>query len=242
MKTYLLLMAGGVGNRVGADIPKQFIQVFGEPVISYTMRRFQECPLIDGIELVCVKGFEDQLAEIVRNSGITKFIKIVEGGHDYEHSIINGVKGFEGIANPDDVILIHWAAAPFVSQEIIEDNIRVCKEKGNAISACKPFLLYGTNDGDYAENVLDRESFMSMTAPHSFLYKHITKMYDDCEKLGLFDKLEAHTTNFMAALNIPIYFSKGDQTNIKITTKEDIDLFKGFILQDKMKKGEIVLK
>ena len=241
MKTYVLLMAGGVGNRVGAGIPKQFIEVLGEPVIAYTMRRFQECPMVDGIELVCVKGFEDLLAEIARKAGITKVIKIVEGGHDYEHSIINGVKGFEGIANPDDVILIHWAAAPFVSQEIIEDNIRVCKEKGNAISSCKPFLLYGTNDGDHADSVIDRESFMSITAPHSFLYKNITKMYADCEEQGLFEKLEAHTTNFMAALNIPIYFSKGDQTNIKITTKEDIDLFTGFVLQEKLKKGEITL-
>ena len=66
-------------------------------------------------------------------------------------------------------------------------------------------------------------------------------MYADCEEQGLFEKLEAHTTNFMAALNIPIYFSKGDQTNIKITTKEDIDLFTGFVLQEKLKKGEITL-
>ena len=104
---YVLLMAGGVGNRVGAGIPKQFIEVLGEPVIAYTMRRFQECPLIDGIELVCVKGFEDQLAEIARKDDITNAIKIVEGGNDYEHAIINGVKGFEGIAQADDVIQIH---------------------------------------------------------------------------------------------------------------------------------------
>ncbi len=236
---YLLLMAGGVGSRVGAGVPKQFIEVLGEPIIAYTMRRFQECPLIDAIELICVKGFEEKLAEIARKAGITKVLKIVEGGHDYEHSIINGVKGLEGIAKEDDVIQIHWAAAPFVSQEIIEDNIRVCKAKGNAISSCKPFLLYGTNDGDHADNVIDRDTFMSITAPHSFLYKNIKKMYEDCEAQGLFDKLEAHTTNFMAYLNIPIYFSKGDQSNIKITTKEDVDLFTAFALYEKCKKGQI---
>lgn len=232
---YLLLMAGGIGSRVGAGIPKQFIEVQGKPVIAYTMQAFQNNPDIDGIELVCVKGFEDNLRKIAQDAGITKLIKIVEGGKDYEHSIINGVKGFEGIANPDDVIQIHWAASPFVSQEIISDNIRVCREKGNAISACKPFLLYGTNDGDHADNVIDRDTFMSVTAPHSFLYKNITKMYADCERLGLFDKIEPHTTNFMAALNIPIYFSKGNQTNIKITTKEDLDLFNGFVLMNRLK-------
>lgn len=223
-------MAGGVGNRVGAGIPKQFIEVLGKPVIAYTMEVFEKHPEIDGIELVCVKGFEYILSKIAKDAGINKLIKIVEGGHDYEHSIINGVKGFEGIAEPDDVILIHWAASPFVSDEIISDNIRVCKEKGNAISACKPFLLYGKRNGDHANTVIDRDTFMSMTAPHSFLFKNIKQMYAECETLGLFDKLEAHTTNFMAALNIPIYFSKGDQTNIKITTKEDVFLFKGFVM------------
>lgn len=241
MKTYVVILAGGIGSRVGADCPKQFVNILGEPVIAYTLRCFQECPLVDGIELVCVKGYEQQLASICRKAGITKIVKMVEGGHDYEHSVINGVKGLEGIANSDDVIQIHWAAAPFVSKEIIEDNIRVCKEKGNAISSCKPFLLYGSNNGDHAEGVIDRESFITITAPHSFLYKNITKLYDDCEKHGLFDKLDPHTTNFMAALNMPIYFSKGDQTNIKITTKEDLDLFTGFVLQKKLKKGEIAL-
>lgn len=223
-------MAGGVGNRVGAGIPKQFIEILGKPVIAYTMEVFEKHPEIDGIELVCVKGFEDKLRKIAEQAGISKLIKIVEGGHDYEHSIINGVKGFEGIADPGDVILIHWAASPFVSDEIISDNIRVCKEKGNAISACKPFLLYGNKNGDHADTVIDRDTFMSMTAPHSFLFENIKQMYADCESQGLFDKLEAHTTNFMAALNIPIYFSKGNQTNIKITTKEDLMLFKGYIL------------
>lgn len=223
-------MAGGVGNRVGAGIPKQFIEILGKPVIAYTMEVFEKHPEIDGIELVCVKGFEDKLRKIAEQAGISKLIKIVEGGHDYEHSIINGVKGFEGIADSGDVILIHWAASPFVSDEIISDNIRVCKEKGNAISACKPFLLYGNKNGDHADTVIDRDTFMSMTAPHSFLFENIKQMYADCEAQGLFDKLEAHTTNFMAALNIPIYFSKGNQTNIKITTKEDLMLFKGYIL------------
>lgn len=238
---YVLLMAGGVGSRVGAGIPKQFIEVLGEPVISYTMRRFQECPMVDGIELVCVQGFEDQLAEIARKAGITKVIKIVEGGKDYEHSIMNGVKGFEGVAKEDDVIQIHWAAAPFVSQEIIEDNIRVCREKGNAMSSCKAFVLYGSNDGDHSNDVIDRDTFMCLTAPHAFLYKNIVDIYRLAEEKNVFDYIEPHTTNIMAELNIPIYFSKGDQTNIKITTKEDIDLFTGFVLQEKLRKGEIKL-
>lgn len=230
MNTYLLLMAGGIGQRVGADVPKQFIEIFGKPVIAYTMEIFQCHPEIDFIELICLKGFENYLQKIAEENSISKLIKIVEGGKDYEHSIINGVNALNGIAHSDDIIMIHWAASPFVTQDIISDNIKVCKEHGNAMSACKPFVLYGTRDGNHADNVIDRETFMCMTAPQSFKFDLLNKMYHECEIQNLFETVEPHTTNFMAALNIPIYFSKGNQTNIKITTKEDLLLFKGYLL------------
>lgn len=225
-------MAGGVGNRVGAGIPKQFVEVLGKPVIAYTMQKLQQCSDIDAIELVCVDGFQDSLKKIVSDNGITKVIKIVTGGKDYEHSIINGVEGLKGIAKGDDVVMMHWAASPFVSDEILKDNIRVCREKGNAMSACFAFLLYGTNDGDHAKNIIDRETFKTLSAPQSFLYKNIVEFYRQVEEKHLFDTVEAHTTSLMAALNWPIYFSKGDQTNIKITTPEDLKLFEGYVLYE----------
>ena len=182
--------------------------------------------------MVCVEGFQNNLKKIAEDNGITKVIKIVTGGKDYEHSIINGVKGLNGIAKDDDVVMMHWAASPFVSDEILKDNIRVCKEKGNAMSACFAFLLYGTNDGDHAQNVINRETFKTLSAPQSFLYKDIVEFYRQVEEKHLFDAVEAHTTSLMAALNWPIYFSKGDQTNIKITTPEDLKLFEGYVLYE----------
>ena len=230
---FVILMAGGVGNRVGAGIPKQFVNVLGKPVIAYTMQKLQQCSDVDAIELVCVEGFQEKLKKIAEENGITKVIKTVTGGKDYEHSIINGVKGLKGIAKDNDVIQIHWAASPFVSDEILKDNIRVCKEKGNAMSSCFAFLLYGTNDGDHAKNIIDRETFKTLSAPQSFLYKDIVEFYRQVEEKHLFDTVEAHTTSLMAALNWPIYFSKGDQTNIKITTPEDLKLFEGYVLYEK---------
>lgn len=223
-------MAGGVGNRVGAGKPKQFVEILGKPVIAYTMQKLQQCSDIDYIVLSCVDGYQQELQKIADENGITKVLKIVTGGKDYEHSIINGVKGLEGIAQDDDVVQIHWAASPFVSDEILKDNIRVCKEKGNAMSSCKAFVLYGTNDGDHADGIIDRDTFMSLSAPQAFLYKNIVEFYRQIEEKKLFDTIEAHTTSLMAALGWPIYFSKGDQTNIKITTKEDLELFKGYVL------------
>lgn len=237
--TYAILMAGGVGNRVGADIPKQFVEVLGKPVIAYTMQKLQQCSDIDYIELVCVDGFQDKLRKIADDNGITKVLKIVTGGKDYEHSIINGVEGLKGIAKDDDVILVHWAASPFVSDDILKDNIRVCKEKGNAMSACFAFLLYGTNNGDHADNIIDRETFKTLSAPQSFLYKEIVEFYRQVEEKHLFDYVEAHTTSLMAELKMPIYFSRGDQTNIKITTPEDLELFKGYVLAQRYSQTHV---
>ncbi len=231
---YLILLAGGVGNRLGAGMPKQFVDVLGKPVIAYTMEVYQNHPDIDGIELVCVDGYQEEVKMIAENNNIAKVIKIVKGGSEYERSIINGVNGLKDIAKPDDVVIIHWAASPFVTADIITDNIRVCKEKGNAMSACPAYLLYGTNNGDFSNQNINRDSFKILAAPQSFLYKNIVNLYKDVDKNHLFEKVEAHTTAFMSALGIPIYFSKGSQTNIKITTREDLDLFTGFVLAHRL--------
>ena len=233
---YVIIIAGGVGSRLGAKVPKQFVEVLGKPVIAYTMEHFQNHPEIDAIELVCVDGFQEHLQAIADKYGMTKVLKIVKGGSEYERSIMNGVAGLEGIAKPDDLVMIHWAASPFLSEEIITDNIRVCKEKGNAITASYSYLLYGTNDGDCAKKNINRESFMTLAAPQSFKYSVITDIYKQVEEKHMFDYVEAHTPAFMAELGIPIYFSKGSHTNIKITTKEDIDLFIGYQLAKKYKE------
>lgn len=227
---YVIIIAGGVGSRLGAKVPKQFVEVLGKPIIAYTMEHFQKHPEIDGIELVCVDGFQEHLKDIADKYGINKVIKIVKGGSEYERSIMNGVAGLVGIAKPNDVVMVHWAASPFLSEEIITDNIRVCKEKGNAITASYSYLLYGTNDGECAKKNINRETFMTLSAPQSFLFKVITDIYKQVEEKDLFSYVEAHTPAFMAELGIPIYFSKGSHTNIKITEKEDVDLFLGYQL------------
>ena len=221
---------------MGAKVPKQFVEVLGKPIIAYTMEHFQNHPEIDGIELVCVDGFQEHLRDIAEKYGITKVFKIVKGGSEYERSIMNGVAGLEGIAKPDDVVMVHWAASPFLSEEIITDNICVCKAKGNAITASYSYLLYGTNDGDCAKKNINRETFMTLSAPQSFLYKVITDIYKQVEEKNMFDYVEAHTPAFMSELGIPLYFSKGSHTNIKITEKEDVDLFLGFQLAKKYKE------
>ena len=227
---YVIIIAGGVGSRLGASVPNQFVEVFNKPIIAYTMEHFQKHSEINAIELVCVDGFQERLKGIVERFGITKVIKIVDGGEDYERSIMNGVAGLEGIARPNDIIMIHWAASPFLTKEIISDNIRICREKGNAMSASYSYLLYGSNDGNCAKKSINRDSFVTLSAPQSFLYKVIVGIYKQVVEKRMFDYVEPHTPAIMTELGIPVYFSKGSHANIKITTMEDLDLFRGYLL------------
>ena len=213
--THLLLLAGGIGQRVGAGRPKQFVEVLGRPVIAYTLEIFEKHSEIDDILVVCHQEWRDVLEGIIKENGFAKVVKVVEGGEDFQHSMLNGVRGLEGLAADDDIVVTHWAASPFVTDEVISDNIRVCREKGNAMSACPFFLIVGSNDGDYSATWVDRESIMMLNAPQSFRYDYVRDFYNEAVACDLINAVEPHTTTLMYKMGRKIYFSKGNQLNIK---------------------------
>lgn len=228
--THLVLLAGGVGQRVGAGKPKQFVEVLGRPVIAYTLEIFDKHPEIDDILVVCHPEWRDYLQDIIKANGFKKVVKIVDGGADFQHSMINGMRGLKTIATDDDVAITHWAASPFVTDDVISDNIRVCKAKGNAMSACPFFVIVGSNNGDHSERWVDRDSIITLNAPQSFRYSLFRDFYEQAIRDGLINLVEPHTTTLMYKMGIPIYYSKGSQLNIKITTSEDLELFKGYLM------------
>lgn len=225
-----IILAGGVGSRVGADRPKQFIDIYGKPVLVYTIEAFQNHPEIDAIEVVCIKSHIDYLKELVEKYNLTKVKWICEGGKDFQHSVINGVNNLKGEISDDDIVLVHYGASPFVSDEIITDAIKVCKEKGNSVSAISCPILMGTNDGDRSLKWVDRDQMMLLNSPQSFKFGYVTQLYEEAFERDLIDKVEPHTTSLMFEMGRELYISKGNQANIKITTKEDIDIFKGYVL------------
>ncbi len=235
MSNIAIILAGGVGTRLGADIPKQFIEIFGKPVLAYTIEAFQNSNEIDKIEIVCHKDYIDYLSKIVTENKYTKVKWITPGGKDFQHSVLNGVNNLIGKINENDNVIIHFGASPFVSEEIILDSIKVCNKKGNAISTTPFYLLsgYRDSDGEKSTNYIDRETIVCMNSPHAFKFEVIKNIYEEAIKTGIIDKVEPHTTTLMYKLGIPIYFSKGSQTNIKITTKEDLELFEGYLLVKK---------
>jgi len=226
-----VILAGGIGSRVGSDIPKQFIEVMGKPVIAYTIEEFQKHDEIDYVQVVCVEDHIDHLKDIVEKYELSKVKWIAEGGSTFLESAINGIDHLRDICSDDDIVAFHFAASPFIRQKLISDNLKECRKKGNAVSTTSFYLLSGIKTGESeSTEYIDRETIACMNSPHAFRYKLIRDLFDEGRKRGLIDQIDPFITALMYALKEPIYFSKGSQTNIKITTREDLELFEGYVM------------
>ena len=224
-----LLIAGGSGNRMHQDIPKQFITVNERPVIVYTLEAFEKHPEIDAIAVVCIEGWEQVLWAYAKQFNISKLKYVVPGGKNGQDSIRNGVYELEKHFDKDDIVLIHDAIRPLVSAEIISDNIRVAIEYGNAITVipCAEAMMQ-TEDGIVSVGSYPRDRLKRTQTPQAF---HIGDICDLHRRA-----LEAGITNSVASCTIKIemgeqvYFSAGSEKNIKLTTVEDIDIFKALLV------------
>ena len=170
-----LIIAGGIGQRTHQDIPKQFINVHDKPIIIYTLEAFQKHPNIDAIEIVCLNGWQDILRAYTQQFGITKLENIVVGGKTGQDSIRNGLFDIaERYHDDNDIVLIHDAIRPMVSADIISDNIRVCREYGNAITVipCTSVMLQ-TEDSIVSDTQIPRDKLKITQTPQSFFINEL---------------------------------------------------------------------
>lgn len=243
-----LILAGGMGNRLGAKIPKQFIEVLGKPVLAYTIEAFEKHPEIDAVLVACVKPYIDYMWEMKEKYGLSKLKWVTEGGDTFQGSVLNGIIYLENKIDRDDIVLVHFGASPFLTGDIISDCIRVCKEKDNAISTTDFYVLSGrkkstasvTAPENYSGEYINRETIAVMNSPHAFKYGFIDDLYKKAIETGVIDTVEPHTTTLMYAMGKKIYFALGSQNNIKITQKEDLELFEGYVLEQQRKSEECI--
>lgn len=224
-----LIIAGGVGQRMGQDIPKQFINVDNIPVIVYTMAAFQKHPEIDAIEIVCVDGWHEVLYAYAKQFGISKLENVVSGGKNGQDSIRNGLYDIAKRHNDDnDLVLIHDAIRPLLSEEIISDNIRVCKEHGNAITVipCNAAMLK-TYDGIHSETQVPRDNLKETQTPQTFFLKDIIAAHKEALEKGIIASVASCT--MYIELGRKLYMCKGSEKNIKLTTVEDVEIFKALL-------------
>lgn len=228
MKNYVILLAGGSGKRMQSEIPKQFIEVKGKPIIVYTLEKFQNNSQIEGIVVVCIKNWAKHLKHLLEQYRLTKVRWVIEGGDTGHDSIRNGIFFLRDKIAPDDFVVVHDAVRPVLPQKVIDEVIKVAHENGNASSSivCHPPIVY-TEDFKSGIKDVDREHVMLAASPQVYRYSLALECYEKAEKEN------KHQFTFTSSLLIHcgyrVYFAKGTTSNIKITKKEDLALFEALL-------------
>lgn len=230
-----LVIAGGVGARMNNTTPKQFIAVKGKPIIIYTLEAFQNNSSIDYIAVVCLKGWEDILRKYALKYNITKLKWITQGGDTGMESLRNGMKILRDNCNEDDIIVIHDAVRPLLSDDIINANIAGVVETGTAITSipCTEALLY-SEDKETSSKVVDRNLIWRTQTPQSLRLSKFIWAHEEAIKRGITDTVA--TCTLLVELGETVNFVLGQNDNFKITTAEDIGLLEAYLTAREKKK------
>jgi len=223
-----LIIAGGTGHRMKNEVPKQFLNVNDKPVIIYTLEAFESHPDIDKIGVVCLDGWHDILRAYARQYRIQKLDWIVSGGENGQGSIRNGVFEAERRYGGDDIILVHDAIRPMVSQEIISDCIVQCREHGSAVvvTPCNTVVLRRTT-GETSGEVVPRDQLAVTQTPQAFPIRKLADAHRSALELGITNAIAS--CSMMVELGETVHFSIGAETNIKLTTPDDLKIFKALL-------------
>ena len=232
MANYALIIAGGSGTRMGQKIPKQFINIYDKPVLIYTLEGFQRHPLIDAIEVVCIDGWQEVLQAYANQFGITKMKWIVSGGNTGQESIRNGVYNLEGICKDDDLVIIHDGIRPMVDESVLTDVIKVAKEKGNAVTSLpynEQIFVVNPEDPSTTRQYIPRETLRRVSTPQAYPFDLLDRSYHRAfaEGIGIYGS--SYTNTMMVELGETLHFAAGSDKNIKLTTQDDLELFKGYL-------------
>lgn len=225
-----IIIAGGSGRRMGQEIPKQFINVYDKPILVYTMEGFQKHPQIDAIEVVCIDGWHDVVWAYAKQFGITKLKWIVSGGATGQESIRNGVYNLEGKCEEDDIIIIHDGIRPLVEEAVLSDVIVKCRKYGNAVTAL-PYneQIFVADDEISTTKYIPRETLRRVSTPQAYKFKKLVWAYHEAFEKEIGIHGSSYTNTMMVELGERLYFSAGSEKNIKLTTKDDLDIFKAYL-------------
>ncbi|MDH3267550.1 MAG: 2-C-methyl-D-erythritol 4-phosphate cytidylyltransferase [Ignavibacteria bacterium] len=219
MKTYVIIPAGGKGKRGGTATPKQYIRFHGRELVVYTLEVFQKNNLVDEIIISAESPYFSLLNKISKDYNLTKITQLVEGGEERQDSVNNALKAIN--ADDGDLIAVHDAARPLLSDSILTKAITTAKEKGNALVCLKArdTLLKGDQ---VVKDYVDRSEMYYVQTPQIFRYKDLKKAMK-----------KAYENNFIGTdesmlikeIGIDINIVEGSMLNFKVTTMTDIEIF-----------------
>lgn len=234
--TIAVIIAGGVGSRMGADIPKQFVKVENKPVLFYTLEAFERHPLVDAIELVLIEGWESDVVRWKEEYGITKLKWIVKGGASGQESIRNGVYGLEDKCAAFDIVIIHDGIRPLVQPEVLDDVIAKAKEFGNGVTSMpynEQIFIVDSLDPTTTKKFIPRETLRRVATPQAYRFDLLDRAYHEAfeKKIGIYGS--AYTNTMMTDLGHTLHFAAGSDKNLKLTTPDDLEIFRAYLANKK---------
>ena len=231
--TIALLTAAGTGTRMGQEVPKQFLHVADKPIIVYTMERFQANPQIDALVVVTLPHWIDFVWAYARQFNVTKLKWVVSGGETGQESIRHGLEAIAADCRVEDVtVMIHDGNRPMVDENIIADSLAVYKEKGSAVAAIPCVeVVFKDKSGVSSCEQIPREELWRTQTPHTYSLEKMLWAHRESARRGL--PSTAATCQLMQLLGERVYFSKGSEKNLKLTTMDDMDIFKALLQTEK---------
>lgn len=231
---FAVILAGGVGARMGQAIPKQYIEVEGKPVLIHTLERLEACQKIHRIVIVADEEWREQIRAWLSQYNITKFVDFATPGQTRQESVFSGVACCRPYAeSEEDIVLVHESARALVSNDLIERIV----DGLAGYDACIPVMpmkdaILLSKTGEVIDGLLDRNQLFRGQAPESFpliQYYELNKN-TPAEELGKF--LADHELCFHYGWKVHCIL--GEETNFKLTTPDDIDLMISLLREGKV--------
>ncbi|MBO7496350.1 MAG: 2-C-methyl-D-erythritol 4-phosphate cytidylyltransferase [Salinivirgaceae bacterium] len=226
MKNVAVIFAGGVGKRMNlGDIPKQFLEVGGMPIIVYTINVFQQLDIIDGIIVVCIEQWIKKTEDLVREYGLNKVKDIVSGGKTGHESRLIGLRCAKKYYE-EAVVLIHDGVRPLIDHKTISEAIECTNKNGSAV-VCSPAIETIYRECGDSRTIIPREQCFLLRAPQCFILSEILDLYERETAKGNNDVIDSVTLMQMYNRSVPKVI--GPPENIKITTPLDFYMFEGIM-------------
>lgn len=230
MEKVAIIFAAGQGSRMGTDIPKQFLEINGKPILVHTLELFQYHTGIDRIFISTIEEYIPYVEKLIDFYHLDKVCGVVKGGNTAQESIYNALKGAAEKCSEDSIVLLHDGVRPLVSMDVIDSNIECAEKNGNAITCIPAFetFIISKNGSDIENVPIRNESFIAQ-APQTFILKDIINAHETIRntKNGYTNMVDACTIYHY--LGRKTFMVEGNRENIKITTPKDVYTFKAFL-------------
>lgn len=223
-----VILAGGADPNFEMNIPKQFVHVYNRPIIVYTLERFQAHPEIDAIMVACLKGWEKMVEAYAKQFNIDKLRWIITGGNNAQETSRLVACKLDEECDKDDIVVLHDAIRPLVTERIISDSISLCRKTGmgiTAVSSMDNVML--SRNGEIGTLLISRDSFRRIQTPQSYRLGDLCSYHDEAVRKEI--REEVDTNNMVAKLGVDIQLSMGSDLNIKVNRVEDVEMFKALL-------------